>query len=639
MNINNTIIRGILGAGILLAADYAHAQTQYTWNGGTSGSWTTAANWNSSTIMPTGITNSNARLNVLNGANNICTYAAAQGDTVITTTSGTRALIVGNGTAGALVITGGTLETRQVTGSSPDVLGNGTAPGTLTISGGNYICTNGVVNELDMPINNSTVTVSNALTINSGSAAVSTIYINEAQASGGGSSSTISLNGGTLGVATIKSGTTAFLSTINFNGGVLQALLSDNIIQYTIKTLNVLAGGAIVDTHGFSVYIVPALLNGTGGGDDGGLTKVGSGTLTLVGTNTYTGGTVISNGTLALAVSGTTGSICNSTNISINAGTTFDVSGLTSPYNFSTTNTLSASGTGTTTGTGAATIYGASSGTVSLGSQPITLKYDGLHPALYISQGTLSLNGNAFTVNTTNGLPLTYGTYTLVQQASGNITTNGSFTVSGNAIASGTEANISVSGGNVNLLVFQPVATTMTAYRTAGTTLKVPLSDIATNWSDAGGYPVNLTGVNLTTTNGQTLCLLNVTTNSGSFVITNVSFVGYTNGPNVNDQFSYSIADGQGGTNIGFVNIVILTNLTGQTTGLVNPGGSAVTVNFAGWPGYSYSVQRATNMVTPVWVTILTTNAPSGGLFNYTDNFTDLGGVPSSAYYRLSWQL
>ena len=37
------------------------------------------------------------------------------------------------------------------------------------------------------------------------------------------------------------------------------------------------------------------------------------------------------------------------------------------------------------------------------------------------------------------------------------------------------------------------------------------------------------------------------------------------------------------------------------------------------------------------WVTILTTNAPANGLFNYTDNFSDLGVVPSSAYYRLQW--
>jgi hypothetical protein len=186
-----------------------------------------------------------------------------------------------------------------------------------------------------------------------------------------------------------------------------------------------------------------------------------------------------------------------------------------------------------------------------------------------------------------------------------------------------------------------PAAGVMTAYRTAGMTLRIALSDMATNWGDADGDTVELMGVNPFTTNLQTLFLLNVTSNSdNSLVITNIAFVGYTNGPNVSDQFSYSIADGQGGTNIGLVNIVILTNATGQVSGIEYPGGNAVTMNFAGLPGYTYAVQRSTNLDTGSgWVTIWTTNAPANGLFNYSDGFNDLGSKPASAYYRLSWQL
>jgi hypothetical protein len=224
---------------------------------------------------------------------------------------------------------------------------------------------------------------------------------------------------------------------------------------------------------------------------------------------------------------------------------------------------------------------------------------------------------------------------------------NGSATTTNNALPAGTNTIVAEYSGDLTYIggtnslsevLSEPLAATMTVYRTAGTRLAIALSDMATNWTDLGGSPVSLTGVNLTTTNGQTLFLLNVTTNSGTFVINNTSFVGYTNGPNVNDQFSYSIVDGNGGTNIGLVNIVILASVNGQATGLLNPGGNAVTVNFAGLPGYGYSVQRSTNLVTGSgWVTIWTTNAPVGGLFNYTDNFSDLGGAPSSAYYRLSW--
>jgi autotransporter-associated beta strand protein len=391
------------------------------------------------------------------------------------------------------------------------------------------------------------------------------------------------------------------------------------------------SNNAFLDVSNTSTCTYVGILTGAGLG----LVKDGTGTLILgnrTNFNTYAGSTTIKAGTLALTNSVT---ITNSANITIDAGATFDVSGIANGiFSLGTGQTLAASGT-----VSAATINGASGGMVGLGSQAIKLTYDGSHPALYISQGTLTLNGNVFTVNTTNGLPLPTGTYTVIQQASGNITSSGSYTVSGNAIGSGDGGYISVAGGNVNLMVYQPVAMTMTSYRTAGTTLKVPLSDMATNWSDTGGYPVSLTGINLTTTNGQTLWLLNVSTNNGSFVISSASFVGYTNGPNVADKFSYSIADNNGATNIGQVNIVIVGSVSGQATGLINPGGNAVTVNYAGLPGYAYSVQRSTNLVIGSgWVTIWITNVPANGLFNYTDSFSGLGGVPQTAYYRLSWQ-
>ena len=190
----------------------------------------------------------------------------------------------------------------------------------------------------------------------------------------------------------------------------------------------------------------------------GGLVKTGTNTLALTGANTYAGSTTISAGTLAL---GSAGSINNSALISLAAGATFDVSTISS-YTLSGSTTLSASGTGTTIGSTAAGIKGASSGAVSLGSQPISLTFaptafrgDATHPSLYISQGTLSLNGNAFTVNNASGTPLGSGSYVLVQQAVGNITSAGSYPVSvaGSGLAVGTTASIQVSGGSVNLVV------------------------------------------------------------------------------------------------------------------------------------------------------------------------------------------
>jgi autotransporter-associated beta strand protein len=92
------------------------------------------------------------------------------------------------------------------------------------------------------------------------------------------------------------------------------------------STANVRNLGAIIDTTNFSISLGQALVHSAIAGDsstDGGLTKRGSGTLTLNGVNTYNGPTTISGGTLALSGGG---SIANSSSINVSAGTTFDVS-------------------------------------------------------------------------------------------------------------------------------------------------------------------------------------------------------------------------------------------------------------------------------------------------------------------------
>ena len=190
-----------------------------------------------------------------------------------------------------------------------------------------------------------------------------------------------------------------------------------------------------------------------------------------------------------------------------------------------------------------------------------------------------------------------------------------------------------------------PAAATMTVTRTAGLALLISLSDVATNWTDnPDGDHVSLTGVTMQSTNGVNLFALNWSTNlDGSIVTTNgYAYIGYTNSPNVADQISYSISDGQGGTNIGYVDIVIQSSVTGTNSitahDFTSPYSNTITAY--GIPTFYYVLERATNLTSPVWVDVQTNQAATNGVINAADTFWDLGGVkPSpSAFYQLKWQ-
>jgi autotransporter-associated beta strand protein len=154
---------------------------------------------------------------------------------------------------------------------------------------------------------------------------------------------TVNLNGGTLRVLNLKYSNADAI--VNFDGGTLQAKANrSDFITTTVTQANIRAGGATIDSNGFNITIPKALTedtNSTGGG----LTKIGSGTLTLSAANTYTGATDITGGTLALTGAG---SIASSSAIKIGANTTLDVSGVTGGWTLGAAQTLE--GTGTVTG-------------------------------------------------------------------------------------------------------------------------------------------------------------------------------------------------------------------------------------------------------------------------------------------------
>jgi autotransporter-associated beta strand protein/T5SS/PEP-CTERM-associated repeat protein len=226
---------------------------------------------------------------VIGGRDNaygIGTYTLSGG----TFDSGSNAnILVGKNGQGTFTQSGGTLYARKVL-----YLGRYSgSTGSYSISGGTL----------------SQTSTSNRLYV--GYAGAGTLTISGSglvDASGGvqlsGSSSVtgeVYLNGGTLYTTIVDDG--GGTSKFHFNGGTLKAKNATTTFMQGLDTVDVLSGGAVIDTNGYNVTIAQALLAGP---SSGGLTKNGSGILTLTGTLTYSGETVINAGGLQLNTGTTT---------------------------------------------------------------------------------------------------------------------------------------------------------------------------------------------------------------------------------------------------------------------------------------------------------------------------------------------
>src|SRR5207248_792746 len=115
------------------------------------------------------------------------------------------------------------------------------------------------------------------------------------------------INEGTLAYSAL--GNLGSGNAIVFGGGTLQTTAS--VSESRNVTLN--AGGGTIDTNGLS-----STFSGVFSGS-GGLTKIGTGTLTVSNTNSYTGDTTVDSGVLEYTTNGNLGSTSNS--ININAAT------------------------------------------------------------------------------------------------------------------------------------------------------------------------------------------------------------------------------------------------------------------------------------------------------------------------------
>ena len=167
-----------------------------------------------------------------------------------------------SGTVGNLFFDGGTFTATNLVMAVKNGLNLGAATATLTVSGGVF-----------------TVLAGGGFSLAS-------------QAVNGTASGTLNVNGGTFrSFADIRGGASNATSTVSLNGGTLD--MTSHAIGLGSQTVSVFTAqsGTLLNLSQFN--------NGAP------LVKTGSGTLTLSGTNTYTGATLVNNGTLRL-----TGAAC-----------------------------------------------------------------------------------------------------------------------------------------------------------------------------------------------------------------------------------------------------------------------------------------------------------------------------------------
>ena len=236
------------------------------------------------------------------------------------------------------------------------------------------------------------------------------------------------------GVLTVGNNLALQSSTAVVNAGTLNVNGGGGISPF----IGGLSGTGVVDTLSGGTPTLSVGSNNVSSTFNGSITnssgtlslqKIGTGIFTLAGASGYSGGTTVAAGTLL--VSNTVGSATGSGAVVVNSGASFG---------------------------GAGTIQGnvnwqsGSSGTFIL--NPTTASGSNSTP-LTVS-GSLTLSGNAVTVNVPGATPLGAGTYTLMtynNTGSSGAFSTGTPTFTGAGVQLGTVSSISTSGGTVKLNV------------------------------------------------------------------------------------------------------------------------------------------------------------------------------------------
>jgi autotransporter-associated beta strand protein len=257
-------------------------------------------------------------------------------------------------------------------------------------------------------------------------------------------------------------------SRLNFNGGTLRANASSTSFLSGLTNAFVLNGGAIIDSSNYNITFTQPLLKA----GSGGLTKVGSGMLTLDSVNTYTNTTLVSAGTLA-GIGTIAGPLSVSANGSLAPGDGgIGILTVSGPLTLAVGSTNYVEINATTTNSDLVTGFSKASyaGTLvvsNLAGTPVVGQSFHIFNAVTTPAGTITnivpapAAGLAWSFNPTNGMltavvgaqknPTIFNSVTLV---------NGNLVISGtNGLPSGSYVIVSTTNPALPLISWQPVAT------------------------------------------------------------------------------------------------------------------------------------------------------------------------------------
>ncbi len=185
-------------------------------------------------------------------------------------------------------------------------------------------------------------------------------------------------------------------------------------------------------------------------------------------------------------------------------------------------------------------------------------------------------------------------------------------------VKGGRHFSITQSGSSVYLNFGDVTASPVTIGRAWGTYLRIPVATVTAKVA-GGTTPYTLLSVNKR--------------ESADFVLISGDYILFAPAGNTNSILDYTVGDSATPRATASSTITVtITNAFSSVNNISNNVASGtVTIKFAGIPGYAYAVERSHDLSN--WETVQTTNAPSAGVWMFTDGPDP--APPNPSFYRL----